>query len=137
ARATNSSARSSLNESADRKALARRLPARQHEAIAVRIAELGERAGGLRPGLVVEFDAALAHLAIGVFDVVAGDRAVEEGADARLVAIGGEEHDARLGPRYAEFDPALAGAHGLVGQHLEADLLGPEADRGVLVARGD
>src|SRR5262249_61475017 len=77
------------------------------------------------------------QLLVRLLDVVARERAVEEGADALFVPVGREEDDARLRGADAELDPALRLAHGLVGDDLEAQLLRVEGDRGVLVAGGD
>jgi hypothetical protein len=49
----------------------------------------------------------------------------------------GEQHQARLCSGDAELDPALTLAHRLVGRDLQADLLGPELERLVLVAHRD
>src|SRR4051812_4601449 len=87
----------------------------QDKGIPVRVAELGIRAPRLRGWRHAELYAALAQLAVGGFDVVACKGAVEEGADPVLLAIGGEQHDARAGMRDAQLDPALARSHRLVG----------------------
>src|SRR3569833_480590 len=110
--------------------------ARQHEAVAVRIVEDRESAPGLFLGRPAEFDAALRQLAIAVLDVVAGERAVEEGADAILMAVRGEQHHTGLRAGDTELDPALL-AHRLVGHYPEPHLPGPEGQRAVLVAGRD
>jgi hypothetical protein len=110
-----------------------RLRRRQHEGIPIRIAELGERAPRLHGRRFDEVDAARAELAVGRFDVVACERAIEEGADTVFMAIRREQHDAGARHRHAQLDPALARAHRLVGGDLEAELVGVEGEGAVLV----
>jgi len=73
---------------------------------------------------------------VGFLDVVAGEREARELADARLVALGGEEDEARLGLRDAQLDPALFAVERLVGDDGEAEFLGVEIERGSGRARG-
>ena len=80
-----------------------------------------------------DLDAALRELAARGLDVVAGERTVEERADAIFMAFGREQHDARRRMRDAQLDPALAWAHRLIGRDREAELLGVELERALLV----
>src|SRR5262249_50482939 len=83
-----------------------------------------------------ELDPLRLQLLVGLLHVVARERPVEERADALFVPIGGEEDDAGLRRADAELDPALL-AHRLVGDDLEAELLGVEGYGGLLVAGRD
>src|SRR5262249_4281949 len=47
------------------------------------------------------------------------------------------QHDAGLSAGNLELDPALPFAHRAVGQHAQADLLGPELEGAFLIARGN
>src|SRR5215469_18515272 len=87
------------------------LTTRQHEGVAVRVLELGERAPRLLFRRALELHPFGGHPAVGVVDIVAPERAVEEGADAFLVTLGREQHDGRLGARDGELDPALTVSH--------------------------
>ncbi len=109
----------------------------QDELVAVGIAEGRERAPGLLLRRRVELDAALAQLAVGGLDVVASEGAVEEAADPLLLAVGREQHEAGVAAADLQLDPALRLAERLVGHQSEADLLGPEFERPVLVAGRD
>src|SRR5438067_3065729 len=109
--------------------------AAEHEAIAVRILEDRVCAPRLLLRLFLELDAALGQLAIGMMNIIAGERPVEERADAVFLAFGREQHHARLGTRDRELDPALAWPHRLIGRDLEAHLLRPEGKGAVLVRR--
>src|SRR5438105_3622251 len=82
-------------------------PRRQDERVAVGVAELGEGAPGLPGRTFDELDAALRQLPVRRLDVVALQRAVEERADAILVAGRGEQHQARGRIADAQLDPAL------------------------------
>src|SRR5262249_37294280 len=84
-----------------------------------------------------ELHAARSQLAVGRFHVVAGEGAVEEGADARLMTLGREQHHRGLRVRDAQLDPALLVVEGLVGGDLEAELLGVELQRAALVRGRD
>lgn len=54
-----------------------------------------------------------------------------------LRGLRGEEGDARFGAGNEEFDPALGGGEGLIGDDFEAESLGEEFERDVLVTDGD
>src|SRR5262245_22889627 len=109
----------------------------QHELIPIGILEHSELAPRLLLRTRHELDAAGAQLAIGCRHVVASERAVEERADAALVAFGREQHDARRGVGDAQLDPALLVVEWLIGRDLEAELLGVELERARLVASRD
>src|SRR3569833_3104133 len=109
----------------------------QDEHVAVRILELRERAPGLPARPFDDLDALLLQLPHRGLDVVARERAVEEGADAILVARRREAHEAGRRVRDAQLDPALARPHRLVGGDREAELAGIEGEGAFLVADRD
>src|SRR6185295_9516243 len=109
----------------------------EDEPVALRIAEHREVAPGLALGRPLERDAARGELLVGRLDVVATQRAVEEAADAVLVALRREQHEAGVRRADPQLDPALLVVERLVGDHFETELLGVERERGVLVAHGD
>src|SRR5438876_584272 len=110
-----------------------RLLAAEDEAVAVHVLEDRVRAPGLLLWLFLELNPALLELSIGIMDIVAPERAVEEGADPVFVTVGRKEHDARFGSGDGELDPTSAGTHRLVGRDPEVHLLGPEGERPILV----
>src|SRR6185369_16580436 len=83
--------------------------------------------------LLLELHTALPKPVVSVVDVVAGEGAIEEGADAVLVALGREQDEPGLGAGDGELDPALAGSHRLVGDDPAVHFLGPKGERTVLV----
>src|SRR5262249_47362053 len=91
------------------------LPRPQHERIALRVLERHVGAPRLLLRLSLDLHAAPLQLLVAPAHVVAGERAVEEGADAVLLAIRREQDDAGLRARDLELDPAPALAEGLVG----------------------
>src|SRR5690348_5679192 len=78
-----------------------------YELIAFGVFEDRVFAPGLLLGLFHELDAALFELAISRLHVVAGEGTVEEGADAVLVTLGREQHDAGGLAADFQFNPAL------------------------------
>src|ERR1043165_9242899 len=93
----------------------------EHKAIAFGILHDAVRAPGLLLGRALELHAALGKLSIGRFHVVARNGAIHLRADAILLAIHGEENNARLRGADAQFDPPPALAHRLVRRHPEAE----------------
>src|SRR5262249_28441437 len=85
----------------------------------------------------LELDAAGLELLVGLPHVVARERSVEERADAVLVAVGREEHDAGFPTRDLELDPALSRAHRLVGVDLEAQPVPVEPECAILIGKGN
>lgn len=68
-----------------------------------------------------------------MLDIVALERAIEEGADTVFMTFGCGQHDARLRPWNGQRDPALR-VHRLIGCELEPHLLGLESERPILIA---
>lgn len=85
----------------------------------------------------LELHAARFVLFVGLLDVVAGKRKAREGADAIFLSIGGEEDEARLGIGNTQLDPALFTVEWFVRDNGEAQLLGVEVERAVLVLYRD
>src|SRR6185436_1607991 len=112
-------------------------PGPDDELIAVRIFHDGKRPPRLLLRLRHELDPALAQLAVSRCDVVAGERAGEEAADAILVPFGSEQHDPRLRIADAQLDPALLLVELLVGDDAKTELLRVELQGARLVADGN
>jgi hypothetical protein len=92
----------------------------EDELVAVQILEDGGGTPGFDLRWRYEFHAAGFELLVGLGNVVTEEGEAGEGADARLVTIRVEEHEAGLGAGDAKLDPALFVAEGLVGQDDEA-----------------
>src|SRR5712692_1916425 len=89
----------------------------ENEGVALGVLELGEGAPRLFLRFLREFYAATLELFVGLVEVVAGEGAVEERADAALLSFRSEEHDEGFRARNLQLDPSLL-AHGLVGVDL-------------------
>jgi len=74
---------------------------------------------------------------MGLLHIIAFHGNAREGADAVFSAGGGEEGEAGFSLGGANFDPALAGAHGLIGQQGETEFGRVEVEGAVLIADGD
>lgn len=74
---------------------------------------------------------------MGLLHIIALHGDPGEGADAVFSAWGGEEGEAGFAFGGTDFDPALAGAHGLIGQKREAEFGRVEVEGAVLIADGD
>src|SRR5205807_2954846 len=83
-----------------------------------------------------KLDAARAERLVVLGDVVTAEHHVHEGADAVLVPFGSEEDHPGVARGRLQLDPSLV-AHGLVGDDLEAELLGVELERNLLVLHGN
>src|SRR5262249_23189073 len=70
-------------------------------------------------------------------ELVADEAAVKTAADEVRVAVGREQHEARRRVADTELDPALLVVVRLIRVDAEAELLGEEAQRGVLIANGN
>src|SRR5205814_888050 len=105
----------------------------QHKLVAVGILENRVGAPLLALGWTGKLHAAFAQLTVRGFDVVTSERAVEERADAVLVAFGRKKDDPRFARADGKLDPALI-AERLVGEDAKAHLLRPEFECALLVA---
>src|SRR6266508_3209169 len=108
--------------------------------VAVGVLERGPPAPELLRRLLGELHAAPGQLLVGGEDVVAVEQHVGEGADAVLLAVGGEQHQDHAAVGRGHLDPAGgAGAppHRRVLQELEAEGVGEELLGAVLVAHVD
>jgi len=127
--------RSSLIEGLGRGNLA--LAAGEDEFVAVWVFEFGHGAPDLLLRLFCQFHAFGFEQGCRGEDVVAPEGHWLKATDSALVAGRGEEGETYFGAGDEELDPALAGAHGLVGCYFESHLFCVELERDILVADGD